>query len=126
MFDKRLMALCPESNRYIAGNIVFQWLEMMMNAVMIMAVARGVERFRHGEGSSAVLVGIMLIIAVTVAVRFFTSQASVRMSHMASRTVKQKLRELTVFFFSQSSRRLHDWFVYTKLYKDHLESFVEK
>ncbi len=94
MFDKRLMALCPESKRYIAGNIVFQWLEMMMNAVMIMAVARGVERFRHGEGSSAVLVGIMLIIAVTVAVRFFTSQASARMSHMASRTVKQKLREL--------------------------------
>ena len=33
---------------------------------------------------------------------------------------------LTVFCFSQSSQRLHDWFVGTKMYKKHLESFVKK
>ena len=33
---------------------------------------------------------------------------------------------LTVFFFANSSKRLHDWFVGTKLYKKHLESFVQK
>ncbi len=33
---------------------------------------------------------------------------------------------LTVFFFANSSQRLHDWFVGTKLYKKHLESFVQK
>lgn len=33
---------------------------------------------------------------------------------------------LTVFFFANSSQRLHDWFVGTKLYKKHLESFVRK
>ena len=32
----------------------------------------------------------------------------------------------TVFFFANSSRRLHDWFVGTKLYKKHLESYVQK
>jgi len=32
----------------------------------------------------------------------------------------------TVFCFTQSSKRLHDWFIGTKLYKKHLESFVEK
>jgi len=32
----------------------------------------------------------------------------------------------TVFFFANSSQRLHDWFVGTKLYKKHLESFVQK
>ena len=35
MFDKRLMALCPESKKYIVGNILLQWLELCMNAVMI-------------------------------------------------------------------------------------------
>ena len=33
---------------------------------------------------------------------------------------------LTVFFFARSSRRLHDWFLGTKLYQKHLDSFVEK
>lgn len=30
----------------------------------------------------------------------------------------------TVFCFAKSSKRLHDWFISTKLYKNHLESFV--
>lgn len=33
---------------------------------------------------------------------------------------------LTVFCFSQSSQKLHDWFVSTNMYKKHLESFVKK
>ena len=32
----------------------------------------------------------------------------------------------TVFCFSQSSKKLHDWFLGTQLYKKHLQSFVEK
>lgn len=33
---------------------------------------------------------------------------------------------LTVFCFAKSSKKLHSWFLETKLYKKHLESFVEK
>jgi len=32
----------------------------------------------------------------------------------------------TVFCFAKSSRRLHDWFVSTNLYKKHLDSFVKQ
>jgi hypothetical protein len=33
---------------------------------------------------------------------------------------------VTVFCFANSSQRLHDWFLGTKMYKNHLESFVKK
>lgn len=33
---------------------------------------------------------------------------------------------LTVFCFANSSKKLHDWFVGTSLYKKNLESFVKK
>ena len=32
----------------------------------------------------------------------------------------------TLFFFANSSDKLHNWFLGTKLYKKHLESFVKK
>ena len=32
----------------------------------------------------------------------------------------------TVFCFAKSSRKLHDWFIGTKLYKRHLDSFVKE
>ena len=32
----------------------------------------------------------------------------------------------TVFCFAKSSKRLHDWFIGTSLYKKHLESFVKQ
>lgn len=32
----------------------------------------------------------------------------------------------TVFCFAKSSKKLHDWFVGTKLYKKHLDSFVKQ
>lgn len=32
----------------------------------------------------------------------------------------------TVFCFTKSSRKLHDWFIGTELYKKHLDSFVKQ
>lgn len=32
----------------------------------------------------------------------------------------------TVFCFAKSSRKLHNWFIHTKLYQKHLESFVKQ
>ncbi|MCC8015874.1 MAG: YbaN family protein [Clostridiales bacterium] len=33
---------------------------------------------------------------------------------------------VTVFCFANSSQKLHNWFINTKMYKKHLESFVKK
>ena len=44
MFDKRLTQLRPESKKYIAGNIILQWLELALNTVMIITVAKTISK----------------------------------------------------------------------------------
>ena len=93
MFDKRLMQVCPESKKYIVGNIILQWLELCLNAIMILTVANAVDRlYERAWGMSDLLVPV-LIIALTVLARFFTTRYATRMSYLASRTVKQVMRE---------------------------------
>ena len=94
MFDKRLMDLCPESRKYIAGNIVLQWIELCLNALMIGLIATGAERLYRRELTASGAVPMIVIIAVTIFLRFWITRYAVRMSYLASRTVKRKMRDL--------------------------------
>ena len=61
---------------------------------MIITIAKTVENlYRNGLETSQLLCPI-IIISTTVIARFFTAKYAVRMSYLASKTVKQKLREL--------------------------------
>ena len=51
MFDKRLTQLCPESKKYIIGNIILQWLELALNTVMIIIVAKTISKLYYKERS---------------------------------------------------------------------------
>ena len=93
MFDKRLTKLCPESKKFIAGNILLQWLELMLNTVMVITAAKTVSKLYCKEWSMSDLTVPIIIIFCTLIIRFFTSQGATRMSYLASKTVKQKLRD---------------------------------
>lgn len=93
MFDKRLMKLCPESKKYIVLNIVLQLVELGCNVVMIGAVALSVQRLYERSWGLKELVLPAVIIAASIAVRFLTTRYAVRMSYLASRTVKSVMRE---------------------------------
>jgi len=93
MFDKRLMAMCPESKKYIIGNIICQWIELMMNAVMIYVISNAVGKLYYREMTAnemsvslAVLVGVLIV-------RFFMTKKTMEMSYLASKTVKRVMRE---------------------------------
>ena len=94
MFDERLTQLCPESKKYIIGNIILQWLELALNTVMIITVAKTISKLYYKEWSMNDLTVPIIIICITLLIRFFTAQGATRMSYLASKTVKQKMREL--------------------------------
>lgn len=93
MFDKRLMAMCPESKKYIALNIICQWTELLMNAVMIYCIASLVGRLYIRELSQQDIALYGLALLATLIVRFFMTRATIRMSYLASKTVKRVMRE---------------------------------
>ncbi len=93
MFDKRLMQMCPESRRYIFGNIVLQWLELLMNAVMIGLIALCVEQLWQKNLTANAVLWRLVVILTTIAVRWFATKGATRMNYLASRTVKRVMRE---------------------------------
>lgn len=94
MFDKRLMQVCPESKKYIIGNIMLQFLELVCNTIMIIMIAGTIEKLYQNRLEASQLIFSATVIAVTIIARFFTSKYVVRMSYLASKTVKQKMREM--------------------------------
>lgn len=94
MFDKRLMQVCPESKKYIIGNIILQFLELVCNTVMIIAIAVTIENLYRNNADIRQLSVTAIVIAATILARFFTSKYAVRMSYLASKTVKQRMREM--------------------------------
>lgn len=94
MFDKRLMQVCPESKKYIIGNIMLQFLELVCNTIMIIMIAGTIQNLYQNRLEASQLIFSATVIAVTIIARFFTSKYAVRMSYLASKTVKQKMREM--------------------------------
>jgi len=93
MFDKRLMAMCPESRKYIAGNIIIQWTELLMNAVMIYIISNAVGRLFAGEFTIREMIISLVISGITLVIRFLTTKKTSEMSYLASKTVKRVMRE---------------------------------
>lgn len=93
MFDRRLLRVCPDSKKYMAGNVLCQWLELMANALMMLLIAEAAGRLYRQESDIKQLGLTALLILGTVIIRFFVARLAVRMSYLASRSVKRTLRE---------------------------------
>lgn len=93
MFDKRLMKMCPESKKYIIGNIVFQWGELFTNAVMIGVIGAFVEKLYEKKLTTNMLISSMIILFGALILRWLASYSANRMSYLASKTVKRVMRE---------------------------------
>lgn len=94
MFDKRLTGLCPESKKYIAGNIILQWLELICNTVMTWLIAKNLDGLYYEHKPWFWWDTLLWMFGFLVLLHFLTTKGATRMSYLASKTVKQKLREL--------------------------------
>lgn len=94
MINKRLIATVGSSKKYIAGNVVTQWLSMIFNIVMIFSIANLLGRLAENTLRSGDVIFTVCAAASAVTVRFICSKLQAKFSFLASRTVKKTLREM--------------------------------
>ncbi len=94
MINKRLINTVKESKKYIAGNVICQWVSLAANITMMGAIARMLQRlFAQGTGDGQIAL-TALIAAVAVVVRFVCATTASRMGYLSSKAVKKTLREM--------------------------------
>ena len=92
MINKRLIWTVPESKKYIAGNVAFQWLTLAANIVLMASVTRLLAGLFAGAVDRAAMVRTLCAAAAAVAVRCGCARLASRMSYCSSRAVKKTLR----------------------------------
>ena len=94
MINKRLIGTVKESKKYIAGNVICQWVSLAANVTMMGAIARMLQRlFAQGTGDGQIAM-TAVIAAVAVVIRFVCATLSSRMGYLSSKAVKKTLREM--------------------------------
>ena len=93
MIDKRLIGMVPESKKYVAGNVLMQWISLAANVVLIMSITRFFASLyaKNMTGKDFAVFSVIAIMAV--AVRFFCAIGASRMGFLSSKKVKKTLRE---------------------------------
>jgi ATP-binding cassette subfamily C protein len=87
-----LIGLVDESKKYIAGNVIFQWIALAANIAFIITTGLVVEKVFNGTlDGSWIAIGLGVCVAV-LAVRFLCNFLISRLSYLSSETVKKTLR----------------------------------
>ena len=94
MINKRLIGTVRESKKYIAGNVICQWVSLAANITMMGAIAHLFQKLHDGNISGSALAVTAGIAAAAVIVRFVCAIASSRMGYLSSKAVKKTLRQM--------------------------------
>jgi ATP-binding cassette subfamily C protein len=94
MINKRLIGTVKESKKYIAGNVVSQWVSLVANITMMAAIAKMLESLYEESAVEGQIALTAAVTIVAVIVRFACAVISSRMGFLSSKAVKKTLREL--------------------------------
>ena len=97
MMNKRLIAMVGDSKKYIAGNVIFQWLGMLANILMMYSITGflGTLLPDSGRGGDFYqnIKRLVLFVVFCILARFLCTILSNRMSFLSAKTVKKTLRQ---------------------------------
>lgn len=93
MMDKRLIGTVKESKKYIAGNVITQWISLIANIAMMTAITVLLSAVFTDNISDNLILVTAVTAGLAVIIRAVCSMVSSRMSYLSSKAVKRVLRE---------------------------------
>lgn len=93
MMDKRLIRTVKESKKYIAGNVITQWISLIANIAMMTAITVLLSAVFTDNISNNLILVTAVTAGLAVIIRAVCSMVSSRMSYLSSKAVKRVLRE---------------------------------
>lgn len=93
MINKRLIGTVSESKKYIAANVLFQWIALVANMGLMTAITGFLALLLAGKAQSRHIGLTLLAAIIAVALRFLCTLGASRMGYLSSRAVKGTLRE---------------------------------
>lgn len=94
MINKRLIGTVSDSKKYIAGNVILQWISLVANIVLMSTIAHLLQCLYEGRTDGKIILFTAVVAAVAVLTRFNCAILSSRMSYLSSKAVKKTLREM--------------------------------
>lgn len=93
MIDKRLIRTVRESKKYIAWNVIYQWISLVANITMMVSIADLLSRLFANTADWENFVCTVIVVAAAVGIRYFCAVQSAKMGYLSSKAVKKVLRE---------------------------------
>lgn len=93
MINKRLIGTVSESKKFIAGNVVMQWVSLAANISMIGAICRLLQMIYTGTSQTRDYILTLAVAVLAILIRYVCTAGASRMSYLSSRAVKKTLRE---------------------------------
>ena len=94
MMDKHLLGIVPESRKYIAGNVLAQWLSLCGNAAMMWMIARLFGGLYGKTAGPEDLLLTLCVAAGALVLRYVCAVLSAKMGYLSAKEVKKTLRTM--------------------------------
>ncbi len=92
MFSKRLTAMVPQAFKYIACNVAAQWLALLANIAVMVAIGLFVGALMDGTADAAGQLRLACVAAVAIAARIACLSAAQKAGLSAATAAKQTVR----------------------------------
>lgn len=96
MIDKRLLAIIPESKKYVFLTVLLKWISLISNVILVFSVAQIIRSNGENIKLSSVCIILSLILTFLCAVfsSFFSYKSSANVKKSLRTTIYKKLLEL--------------------------------